>query len=85
VVGAGIAHISATSREKELLVKQDERRAAHRVLEATLRIENRLGPTPQEYGQLHNEWQDNLWAPARRPRSEQLLVDLPRNPHGEPG
>jgi hypothetical protein len=37
VVGAGIAHISATSREKELLVKQDERRAAHRVLEARLK------------------------------------------------
>jgi hypothetical protein len=74
IVGAAIAHYAAKAREQELLVKQDERRAAHRALAATQKTANRIsrGPDARDYGELHNEWQDEVWAPARLIRSDDL-------------
>jgi hypothetical protein len=75
VVGAVIAHYAARVRERELLVSQDERRAAHRVLEATRAIANRIrrSPDAHEYGLLHDEWAEEVWAPARLVRSDDLI------------
>lgn len=80
VVGALIAHFSAKARGREehnrtldLIVTQDERRAALGVLEAAREISISINAgAVTSYPQLHNEWSDRVLAPARVIRSEGL-------------
>jgi hypothetical protein len=68
VVGALIAHYSAKARgqeghtrAKELLVVQDERRAARQALTAVRAIKNRINSGQRiAFGELHNEWADGV-------------------------
>jgi hypothetical protein len=80
IAGALIAHFTAKARGREehrrtldLLVTQDERRAAQGVLDALRDIRNRVNTgAVTSYGELHNEWSDHVLAPARLIRSDEL-------------
>jgi gas vesicle protein len=70
VVGALISHYAAKSRGEEdhrrtldVLVKQDQRRAAQLALESVRDIGNRARRSP-DFGQLYNEWVEKVQAPA---------------------
>jgi hypothetical protein len=80
VVGGLIAHFSARARGHEehqrtldLLVVQDERRAASAMLESIQQIvvEINSGTMP-DAGQLHNRWSDQVLAPSRVIRDDEL-------------
>lgn len=81
VVGALIGHYTARARGREehertleLLLVQDERRAAQAALGAARRIRNAVNSqTDPGYGGLHNDWQDSVLAAARLIRSDELL------------
>lgn len=80
IVGALIAHYAAKARGREdhertldLLVHQDERRAAVAMLDACRDIRNSVNAgAVVAYGQLHNDWQDRVFAPSRQIRSDEL-------------
>jgi hypothetical protein len=80
IAGALIAHFTAKARGREehertleLLVTQDERRAAQAALDAVREIGKRLQVTDAiSYGDLHNEWSDRVLGPARLIRSDAL-------------
>jgi hypothetical protein len=81
VVGAVIAHYSAKARGKEehertidLLVMQDERRAALAALDSLRDMRNGLHTGDiDSYGRLHNDWADLVLSRARLIRSDELL------------
>lgn len=57
----------------DLLVTQDERRTAQAMLDAVREIKNEINAGEvTSYGQLHNRWSDQVLAPARTIRSEEL-------------
>jgi hypothetical protein len=73
VVGALIAHYTAKSRSREehrraldLLVVQDERRAAEAALEGARRVRLQANQgSDQRWGQIHNDWSDLVLTPSR--------------------
>lgn len=79
-LGGAISHYSAKARgreeqahTRELLVLQDERRAAQTTLTAARDIRNRLNVgAASPSGDLHNEWSDRINAPTRQIRSDEL-------------
>ena len=80
VVGAMIGHYTAKARGREehertldLLVLQDERRAAQTALDAVRAIRVRLNSGDEiRYGALHNEWSDTVLAPSRIVRNAEI-------------
>lgn len=80
VVGAAISHYAARARGREehertvdLLVTQDERRTAQAMLDSVRVMKNALNAGEvRSYGELHNQWSDQVLAPARVIRSEPL-------------
>jgi hypothetical protein len=80
VIGALISHYAAKARGLEehertvdLLVTQDERRTAQAMLDSVREIKNAINAGEvQNYGLLHNRWSDQLLAPARIIRSDEL-------------
>lgn len=79
IVGAAIAHYTAKARGREehartldLLVHQDERRAALAILDACRDMRNRTHFDAVDYAQMHNDWQDRVSAPSRLIRSDEL-------------
>jgi hypothetical protein len=79
--GAIITHYAAKARgaeeherTKDLLVLQDERRAAAQALEAARELRTGLNTGEQGLPAMHNEWQDRILAPARLVRDEEFMA-----------
>lgn len=81
MIGAYLTHVAAKARGREehqrtleLLVFQDERRAAQAALDAVRDMRNRInaGEVADKLGSFHNEWADRVLAPTRQIRSDDL-------------